>query len=134
MIRFLALVLLAVLTACGTRQGGGGNRTLVTYSRSGGLVGVDDTLIVMTDGSMRLTRKGEPPRTGAVPAETLDQLRNLLTGQDFQALASSYSSHGADQMTYTIAVPSVGTVRTMDGAEHPVMLDEVIGVLNSLIE
>lgn len=134
MVRVLGLILIAVLVGCAGQSGGGGNRTLVTFSRSGGLLGVDDRLVVMEDGSMRLTRKGESPREGTVAPGTMERLRDLLTGREFRSLASSYSSRGADQMTYVIAVPGVGTVRTMDGAEHPAMLDEVIGVLSLLIE
>ena len=130
----LALCIVAILAACsspGPRRGGG---TLATFTRTGGIAGFNDSLVVGSDGSLVLTDKNGAVRRGEADPKKLTALDGLLHGAEFRALLPSYSTGGgADRMTYTVAVPEVGKVTTMDGSNQPEVLSTIIEQFAALI-
>jgi hypothetical protein len=107
--------------------------TLIIYHKTGGIMGLDETLTVYADGRFELADKRGASQSGqAVPAE-LDALKQLLASPEFAALDPAYKASGADLFTYQITVPGTGkTVVTMDGAATPEVLGQVIEKLDAL--
>lgn len=129
----VALVGALLLVACAGSKGGPGSETVLTYTRSGGFAAFNDTLVVASDGSLTLTDKNGTIRRGTASEDDVKRLGDLVRGAEFRKLAPSYSVKGADQMTYTVAVPGVAKVSTMDGVEQPVVLAKVLGTCNELM-
>jgi hypothetical protein len=130
-----AFMALFCVTACGPRTmapADGG--VLLMYTRSGGIAGRMDTLTIHNDGSLVLTDKTGKDRHGNVPSEDLDTLRGLLKSEEFKGLAESYGdSRGADRMTHIVEVTNGKRVSTMDGADHPEVLKQVLSELTRLM-
>jgi hypothetical protein len=95
---------------------------------------MNDTLVVARDGSLTLTDKTGAVRRGTATAQEVKRLDGMTHGLEFRGLAPSYTSRGADQMTYTVMVPGVGTVSTMDGVPNPRVLKELLEEFNRLME
>lgn len=107
---------------------------LVTYRKTGGIAGVDEVLIVREGGAVQFTARGLS-RDVVVAAADLVPLRRALASSAFADLHDRYSAMGADLFTYTITSALDGvqkTVVTMDGAQHPAVLGEVIALLEGL--
>ncbi len=113
---------------------GVGDTAIAIYHKSGGIMGLDETLTVRADGTLMLQSRGGTTKTAQVQPDQLDKLRKLLASSEFAKLQTQYQAAGADQFTYDISVPG-GTpahVITMDGVENPSVLDDVIHELNHL--
>jgi hypothetical protein len=108
--------------------------TLVTFTREGGIAAFNDTLVVGEDGSLSLTDKNGKVKKGSAPAADVARLKGLLNSAAFKALPALSTSKGADQMTYTVRVPGVGTVSTMDGVSNPPVLDQVLHEMQALMD
>jgi hypothetical protein len=141
MTRTAALALLALvvplLAACANNQSKstGAPRTLVTLNRSGGFIGLNDRLVVRTDGSMTYDDlKKKTSATARAPGDDLAKLRDLLKSPDFAAAAATYTTKGgADQITYTInSNDPEKTVTTIDGAPHPEIVRKLLESLDHL--
>jgi hypothetical protein len=80
----------------------------VTITRRGGFAGVDDRAQIAADGVAVVTRRGKPPVRGPVPAGTMADLRQLLTGPDFGGRPAPADSPAvcADGYAYEVAGPS----------------------------
>jgi hypothetical protein len=106
---------------------------LVTYHKTGGIMGMDELLTVGGDGSLTLQARKEARKTGQADAAQIAELTRLLDGPEFAALAPRYEILGADMFVYEISVPGrAQPVVTMDGAENPTVLTEVLGLLEQL--
>ena len=106
---------------------------LVTYHKTGGIMGMDELLTVGGDGSLTLQARKEARKTGQADAAQIAELTRLLGGPEFAALAPRYEILGADMFVYEISVPGrAQPVVTMDGAENPTVLTEVLGLLEQL--
>lgn len=107
--------------------------TLVEYRRSGGIRGLDDHLIIGTDGEATLIRRAARFEF-TVGSDTLDQLRTVLNAADFPNLRREYlpERQGADLFEYTLNYGG-RTVRTKDFA-IPEVLQPLIELLNQLVE
>lgn len=105
---------------------------LIEYQRSGGIAGREDRLVVHTDGTARLYRRGAVSDF-TVGGDTLAQLRSLLKTIAFDDLRSDYlpSRPGADFFEY-IVVYGNRRVRAMDTAV-PAELQPLIQLLNGLV-
>lgn len=130
--RTLAVLIgVMLLAACSAPASRGG--TLLTFTRSGGFAGFDDTLVVARDGGLTLTDKLKNVKQTSVELSALATLDSLVHGAEFRALAPSYRAEGADLMEYSVSVPGVAKVTTMDAAQHPAVLDKVLAEINSLL-
>lgn len=110
-----------------------GNTTLVDYRRTGGIRGLNDHLVIDTEGSARLQRK-TVRREFVIHRDTLAELHGRLRAIDFSKLRRSYtpSRPGADLMEYEIRNgPHV--VHAVDTAVPDVLLP-LIQLLNGLID
>ena len=106
---------------------------LVTYHKTGGIMGMDELLTVGGDGSLTLQARKEARKTGQADAAQIAELTRLLGGPEFAALAPRYEILGADMFVYEISVPGrAQPVVTMDGAENPAVLTEMLGLLEQL--
>ena len=111
-----------------------GDSVIVIYHKSGGIIGLDETLTVHADGALVLESRGGSTKTAQVQPEQLDKLRELIASPEFAQLQAQYRAMGADLFTYDITVPGgrLGHVVTMDGVENPSVLKQVIQELNRL--
>jgi hypothetical protein len=107
---------------------------VVTYHKSGGFAGIDETLTVYADGRLELQSRYAGSKTAQVDPSTLGELLKLLASPEFGALQPSYETAGADLITYTITVSGSAqpAVVTMDAARHPRILSQVIEELEKL--
>ncbi|MFG2039304.1 hypothetical protein [Dactylosporangium sp. NPDC048998] len=113
----------------------GGNATavdaLIAFSRTGGLAGVSDSLIVGPDGSYTIqTRQGT--RTGKLSADELSALKAALASTDFNKMPTVNDNGAvADGYTYTITY-SGRQITAKDGAIPPA-LQPVISALGGFL-
>jgi hypothetical protein len=113
---------------------GGADRIVVILHQTGGFIGIDKTLTVYTSGRLTLSGDGGGKETQVAPAEVAP-LQKLLASPEFAALQPRYEAAGNDLFTYEITVPDGGrgqTVVTMDGAQNPPVLTQVLAELNKL--
>lgn len=111
----------------------GAGAPLVVYHKSGGIMGLDDTLTVNADGTLAMKDRKGTPSSGQATAEQLARLNELLGSADFAAVSASYPAAGADMFVYDIQVPAQGkTVKAMDGSEFPQVVHDLIGVLEAM--
>ena len=122
LIRGLLLVLQAVaLSTSGCAKMSSQATTLIEYRRSGGIAGREDQVVILTDGTARLHRRGVAADFRVAP-DTLDQLRALLQRVDFRAMREEYlparQGGGADLYEYVVIYQD-RRIRTMDTAVPP---------------
>jgi hypothetical protein len=114
-----------------TSQAGAAN-LLISYHKSGGFAGVDETLTVYDDGRIELRDKRGSTSSQAAPSD-IQALQKLLTSPEFTALQLPVWPPGADQFVYELTVPGrAQPIVTVDGADNPPVLREVIGALEQL--
>jgi hypothetical protein len=108
--------------------------TVVIYRKTGGIMGLDETLTVSADGTLALRGRNGTSKTAKVPPDRLAKLRELLASPEYAKLQGQYKAMGADLFVYDITVPggTPGHVQTMDGAEAPPILGQIIQELNDL--
>ncbi|NTU99890.1 MAG: META domain-containing protein, partial [Methanoregulaceae archaeon] len=106
---------------------------LITYSRTGGIAGLDDRLILSPDGTATVTRKGAT-RQVKVPELTMRKLTAHLSAADFPSLKDSYPAtrEGADFFTYTLTHDGKTVVTKDTGI--PAILVPIINTLNEIVE
>lgn len=113
-----------------------GDDVLAIYHKSGGIAGIDETLIVGQGGVLELHSRGGNPKSLKVNEPIVQPLRRMLEQKDFGELAPLYGAMGADLFTYTItardANGNVKTVTTMDAAKHPAYLGQLILMFEQL--
>lgn len=128
----LLVLSIVVFSISGCPSGNSQAPALVEYQRSGGIAGRDDRLVVHTDGTARLYRRGAVSDF-ALGGDTLAQLRSLLQAIKFEALRSEYlpPRPGADLFEYVVVYGS-RRVRAMDTAV-PSELQPLIQLLNGLV-
>ncbi len=125
----LLLVLAGWVTGCASATSG---YLLVDYRRVGGFAGLDDHLIIETDGKAMLTQRVERFEF-SLERDTIARLQALLDEAAFSKLHSEYlpSQSGADFIEYTLTYQG-RTVRAVDTAV-PEALQLVIAFLNQVI-
>lgn len=105
---------------------------LVEYQRSGGIAGRDDRLVVYSDGTATLTRRGAT--TGfTLQADSLARLRALLAEANFADMRAEYlpQRRGADLFEYVL-IHGGRRVRTADTAVPP-ELQPLLQLLGHLV-
>ncbi|WP_432988031.1 hypothetical protein [Dactylosporangium sp. CA-233914] len=113
----------------------GGNTTatdaLVTFNRTGGLAGNNDTLTVKPDGSYTIqTRQGT--RTGKLTDEELAALKDALSSADFNKLPT-VNDNGAVADAYTYTLTYAGKQITAKDGAIPPALAPVISALGAFL-
>ena len=110
----------------------GSSETLIEYSRTGGIAGFDDRLVIRANGRATLTRRDQPSEF-VLDRETLARLQALLDDAQFTRLDAEYlpSGQGADLFTYVLTYRG-HTVRTMDTAV-PEALQPALDLLNQIV-
>ncbi len=160
MTRFLRLAfvggILALLASCGAATSGlsappgsaaqgdadhgssdhaGGNAGPIgTLTRSGGIQGKTETLVVGGDGTLRLldgATSGQVVKTARAPQAQLDSLAAAFVSREWQELDAEYGRQVPDGFAYTISGGNKQVV-TYDGAQNPPLLDTVLNQLNGL--
>lgn len=108
--------------------------TLVVYHKSGGIMGLNETLTIAADGTLTLDSSlGGVKRAQADPA-VLRRLVDLIGSADFATLPPLAETSGADLFVYEISVGGSAqpTVVTMDGVQNPAVLDQALDLLEQL--
>jgi hypothetical protein len=107
--------------------------TLIEYRRSGGIAGREDRVVVLDDGTVRLSRRGAVADY-QIGADTLQQLRALLERIDFRRMREEYlpPRRGADLFAYEVIYRD-RRIRTMDTAVPP-ELQPLIQLLSGLAD
>jgi hypothetical protein len=120
-------------TAATPQPSGNGKEVLVTMQRSGGIAGIIEMITVYADGRLEFSGDVAKTQAQATPAE-LSALQQLIDSPEFAALGARYSAPGADLFTYEIGVPgSAKKIVTMDGAENPPVLNQLLANLQQLL-
>ena len=106
--------------------------SLIEYRRVGGIVGFEDHLVILEDGTATLTRR-QGQTEFSIPGTTLDQLITAFDTAKFSDLQNAYeaTNGGVDLLEYTIRHKN-HTVRTVDTA-IPSSLQPIIDQLNQII-
>ncbi len=114
-----------------TIQAGAAN-LLISYHKSGGIAGIDETLTVYTDGTIEIRGKGGTTSTQADPSD-IQALHKLLVSPEFAALQLPVQPPVPDQFIYELTVSGrAKPIIIGDGADNPPVLREVIDVLEKL--
>ena len=120
-------------TGASASPGGGQNvgDTLLTFTRTGGLAGTNDRLVVRPDGAWTLTTKSGS-KEGKLTATELAALKSTLAQVGFSKLPKvNDNGNVADGYKYTISYGGDEVVAE-DGAV-PTALQPVITTLNGLL-
>lgn len=110
---------------------------LAIYHKSGGFVGLDETLTVYQGGLIELTGRGiENAKSVKLDEPMLQPVRRMLEAQEFANLEPMYRVKGADQFTYAISARdrngNMKTVVAVDGANYPDFLGQLIAMFEQL--
>lgn len=107
---------------------------IAALTRSGGLQGQTETLLVRQDGTVALLN-GEQPgavfKTGKASAAQLQTLRALLESDAWQQLDATFGRQVPDGFSYSVTGGGL-RVMTYDGAQNPPVLESVLAELNEL--
>jgi hypothetical protein len=107
-------------------------KLLVSYGRQGGVAGVNDQLLVNTDGTYQIVRvRPKLNRKGRLSAADLAHLRKVLSGSGFAKLPAVEPARGNDLFTYQI-VYAHHQVIAQDGGMVPA-LRPVVAELGHLL-
>jgi hypothetical protein len=105
---------------------------LISYHKSGGIAGVNETLTVYTDGTVEIRRKSGAISAQADPSD-IQALRKLLDSPEFAALQLPIQPPAPDQFIYELTVSGrAKPIVTVDGADNPPVLREAIDMLEKL--
>ena len=110
----------------------------ITYHRSGGFAGTDDTWTISADGTV--THQGQTPGTPQqLSAAQMAELTAAIRAANFMSLEDSYVPQDSccDRYLYEITV-TIGeqskTVRTIDASPTaPAELTQLVDTLNQLV-
>jgi hypothetical protein len=106
---------------------------VITYNKSGGIAGINDTLTVYADGTLKLQNRRGEDRTAQVDPSELNKLRDLLASPEFAGLQLSPPVVAPDQFAYELTVPGrAEPIVTVEGAQNPQILSQVIDELGNL--
>ncbi|HEY0735586.1 MAG TPA: hypothetical protein VGD69_11820 [Herpetosiphonaceae bacterium] len=117
-----------------TATTGDAGAPLVTLRRSGGIAGINETLVVQRDGVLQVIEGeigGQVTKEGRATPEQIQKLEAALQAEDWQQLDATYGEQFPDAFAYTIVAGSK-TVKTYDGAPNPPALANVLSLLDEL--
>lgn len=122
-----------------TTTSGGKDQTqsldlIAALTRSGGLQGRTQTLLVQQDGTLALLN-GAPGsavfKTGKASAAQLQELQALLSSDAWQQLDDSFGAQVPDGFMYSVTGGGK-QITTYDGAQNPPALENVLAQLGEL--
>ncbi|WP_433614938.1 protealysin inhibitor emfourin [Dactylosporangium sp. CA-139114] len=118
-----------------SKTNSGGNVTatdaLVTFTRTGGLAGNNDSLVVKPDGSYTITTK-QGTKTGKLTDEEANALKTALASTDFNKLPTTNDNSAvADAYTYTVTYG--GKQITAKDGSIPPALQPVVSALGAFL-
>lgn len=109
---------------------------LAIYHKTGGIAGIDETLTVHQGGLLELVQRGGNAKSVTLDEPMIQPVRRMLEQREFGELAPTYQAVGADLIAYTItardANGNVKTVTTMDGANPPPYLGQLVAMFEQL--
>lgn len=105
---------------------------LVEYQQTGGIVGIDDMIVVFLDGRASVTRSGRLTTT-FIQSDSFERLGQRLERSKFHTLNSTYSPavDCCDLITYRITYK--GQTIWMTDTAIPEELQPVIDILNEIM-
>lgn len=108
------------------------NGVLVEYQQTGGIVGIDDMIVVFLDGRASVTRSGRMTTT-FIRGDSFERLAQRLEQSKFHTLNSTYSPavDCCDLITYRITYK--GQAVWMTDTAIPGELQPVIDILNEIM-
>lgn len=107
---------------------------VATLTRSGGMQGKMETLVVGGDGRLQLLKgdiNGQVVKTAQAPQAQLDSLVAAFASREWQQLTPQYGHQVPDGFAYTISGGNK-QIAAYDGAQNPPVLDTVLNQLNAL--
>lgn len=113
---------------------GSAGAPLAVLTRSGGMLGSTETLVVQSDGLLQVIEGqigGQVAKEGRATADQIKKLEAAVQSEGWQQLTESYGQQVPDGYAYTIVANSK-TVQTYDGAQIPPALENVLVLLNEL--
>ncbi|MET7392271.1 hypothetical protein ABZS66_02085 [Dactylosporangium sp. NPDC005572] len=107
-------------------------QTLVAFTRTGGIAGVNDRLTVAQDGSYTIQTRGGT-KTGKLTAQELAALKQALGSVDFTKIPNVNANDGtvADGFTYSV-IYNGREIVAEDGAVPPA-LQPILGALSAVV-
>jgi len=126
----IILVLTMLLISCGE---GKGSKIFVDYRRIGGFVGLDDHMVIDTEGNVILTRK-DTRTEFSLDSDSITEIQALLDNAEFTKLKEEYnpSRPGSDLIGYTITYKG-HTIQASDTAITE-SLQPILDLLNRIVE
>lgn len=105
---------------------------LISYHKSGGIAGVDETFSVYADGTTELRNKSGTVSAHADPS-AIQALQTLLASPEFAALQIPVQPPVPDQFIYELTLPGrTKPLIATDGVDNPPALRELIDMLEQL--
>ena len=105
---------------------------VVTWTRSGGIAGIMETMTVYSDGRVTLDRDGRQ-QTVQGDMAVIRALEQTLAGAEWQSLDPVYGEQFPDAFAYSVQGGGK-EVRTYDGAQNPAPLVAVLQQLDQLYQ
>ena len=114
-----------------TTQPGAAN-LLISYHKSGGIAGIDETFSVYADGTTELRNKSGTVSAHADPS-AIQALQTLLASPEIAALQIPVQPPVPDAFVYEMTLPGrAKPLIATDGADNPPALRELINMLEQL--
>jgi hypothetical protein len=105
---------------------------LISYHKSGGIAGVNETLTVYADGAVEMRNKNSAVRSQAAPGD-IQALQKLLVSPEFEQLQLPVQPPVPDQFVYELTVPGRGKpIVVAESADTPPVLRDLIDALEKL--
>lgn len=127
-------LLVACSSAPDTDQASAADPVILSFTRSGGLQGKTETIIVNRDNTLVVlegNRDGRETKRVSIPAAQVESLQSFVASTEWQQLADQYGRQAPDGYAYTIEANGKRVV-TFDGATKPPALENVLAQLNAL--
>jgi hypothetical protein len=131
--------LMVVLAGCGGKSDSSSESTpsgpvLLSFSRSGGVAGTFDTLIVRDGGASEISEEigGAVTARFQLPPEQLARLRREFAAAHFETVGSALSSGCADCFLYVITYRGY-TIRR-DEASLPAKMKPLVATLQAIVD
>jgi len=110
------------MAACGSQSASTGSGSLssqpavfpVTITRTGGIAGFQDVVVVADDGQVSVTRKGQQQRHCRLTPEAVEQLRTAASQVPWARTPASTQPAFPDDMVSMVRSPAGGPVRLDD--------------------
>lgn len=103
---------------------------VAVWSRSGGLAGRQETMIVYANGNLEIERDGSQINARTDMA-TIKALQQTFGSGDWKGLEARYGRQNPDAFQYTVQAGGK-SVTTFDGAPNPPLLERILQDLSRL--